>query len=233
MNIKKLKQREIEDKSADEKARSLKISELEQFVKNQKIDKKTLRAYFFIHCGWPLSFYLTFIYMNLTLKQLYGYTSEEVIFHNFLLSVIGCVSVILWAMLSSKYHPLKILNFRSTIFILFFLIFPVLLSNSTDPLLVFIWQAILIFFFLGDLPGTSVFISCFPVLKRFRAASIVFALTRAIMYIVTSFGLVYLTEWLGHYGLWVIILPLAIAYLWAVNYFMKLERIRVSLVEIN
>jgi MFS transporter, MHS family, proline/betaine transporter len=225
VHIKKLKQRNIEEKYRDKNARSLKTSEFEEFIKRQKVDKKTLTAYFFIQCAWPFSFYLTFIYMNLTLKQVYGYSAENVIFHNFLLAVIGCVSVILWSLLSSKYHPLKILSFRSTIFILFSLIFPVLLSHSTDPHFVFLWQAILIFFFLGDLPGTSVFISSFPVLRRFSTVSFVFAVTRALMYVFTSFGLVYLTEWYGHYGLWIIILPLATAYLWGIRHYEKLENI--------
>lgn len=226
VHIKKLKQRKIEEKYPDKNSRSLKTSELEKLIKRQKVDKKTLAAYFFIQCGWPLSFYLTFIYMNLTLKQVYGYSAENVIFHNFLLAVIGCISVTLWALLSSKYHPLKLLNFRSTIFITFFLIFPVLLSHTTDYRLVFMLQAILIFFFLGDLPGTSIFISSFPVLRRFCTVSFVFAVTRALMYVVTSFGLVYLTRWLGHYGLWIIILPLAIAYLWGLKHYEGLEDIR-------
>jgi hypothetical protein len=87
-----------------------------------------------------------------------------------------------------------------------------------------LWQAILIFFFLGDLPGTSLFISSFPVLKRFSTVSLIFAVTRALMYIFTSFGLVYLTKWCGHYGLWILVLPLATAYLWGLNYFIKLEK---------
>jgi len=224
VHLKKLKQRKIEEKYLDKNTRSIKNSELEEFVKRQKVDKKQLTAYFFIQCGWPLSFYLTFIYMNLTLKQVYGYSAENIIFHNFLLATIGCISVIVWALLSFKYHPLKLLNIRSRIFISFFLIFPILLSNSTDPNFVFLWQAILIFFFLGDLPGTSLFISSFPVLKRFSTVSLIFAVTRALMYIFTSFGLVYLTKWCGHYGLWILVLPLATAYLWGLNYFIKLEK---------
>ena len=162
--------------------------------------------------------------MNLTLKQVYSYSAENVIFHNFLLATIGCISVIMWAILSSKCNPLKLLNIRSTIFISFFLIFPILLSSSTDYRFIFLWQAILAFFFLGDLPGTSIFISSFPVLKRFSTVSLVFAVTRALMYIFTSFGLVYLTEWFGHYGLWILVLPVATAYLWGVNHFVKLEK---------
>ena len=48
--------------------------------------------------------------------------------------------------------------------------------------------------------------------------------TRALIYIVTSFGLVYLTEMFGHYGLWILVMPLSTAYLWGVYYFIKLEK---------
>ena len=224
VHLKKIKQRKIEETFLDNNTRSIKNSELEEFIKRQKVDKKKLTAYFCIQCWWLLSFYLTFIYMNLTLKQVYSYSAENVIFHNFLLATIGCISVIMWAILSSKCNPLKLLNIRSTIFISFFLIFSILLSSSTDYRFIFLWQAILAFFFLGDLPGTSIFISSFPVLKRFSTVSLVFAVTRALMYIFTSFGLVYLTEWFGHYGLWILVLPVATAYLWGVNHFVKLEK---------
>ena len=224
VNMKQMKKREIEEKNCNHEIKCLKISNLDKFIKNQKTDKKTLTAYFFIQCGWPLSFYLTFIYMNLTLKHVYGYTSEDVIFHNLLLSIIGCISVILWTVLSCKYHPLKILNFRSKIFVSFFFVFPFLLSKTLDFHFVFIYQAILIFFFLGDLPATAIFIKCFSIFKRFRTVSLIFALTRAVIYVVTSFGLVYLTKWFGHYGLWFIILPISIGYLWGVNHFIKLEQ---------
>ena len=46
------------------------------------------------------------------------------------------------------------------------------------------------------------------------------------MYIVTSFGLVYLTRWFGHYGLWTIIFPVTLSFLWGVRHFEKLEGLR-------
>jgi hypothetical protein len=52
----------------------------------------------------------------------------------------------------------------------------------------------------------------------------VYALSRAIIYVITSFSLVYLTEKFGYYGLWLVSLPFNIGFLWSVNYFAKLER---------
>ena len=41
---------------------------------------------------------------------------------------------------------------------------------------------------------------------------------------ITSFGLVYLTESFGHFGLWFIMIPACIGYIWGVQHFDKLER---------
>ena len=65
----------------------------------------------------------------------------------------------------------------------------------------------------------------FPVLRRITAVSLLYSLTRAIMYIITSFGLVYLTEFFGHYGLLLITLPVALSFLWAIVYYSALENV--------
>ena len=72
-------------------------------------------------------------------------------------------------------------------------------------------------------PGFAVFYVYFPVLKRFTYATFLYALTRAIMYVVTSFGLLFITESFGYYGLWMLMFPLAIGFSWGVRHFEKLE----------
>lgn len=74
------------------------------------------------------------------------------------------------------------------------------------------------------IPADSIFVIRFPVLKRFTAVSVLYALSRALMYIVTSFSLVYLTEFFGYYGLWLIMIPVILGYLWGVCHFEKLEQ---------
>jgi MHS family proline/betaine transporter-like MFS transporter len=66
--------------------------------------------------------------------------------------------------------------------------------------------------------------SYFPIFRRFTCVSMAYALSRAGMYLVTSFGLVYLNEWFGESGLLIIFLPCAIASLWGIQYFEKLEK---------
>jgi len=43
------------------------------------------------------------------------------------------------------------------------------------------------------------------------------------MYVVTSFGLVYLTKYFGYIGILVIVMPVLLGYLWGLNHFEKLE----------
>ena len=43
------------------------------------------------------------------------------------------------------------------------------------------------------------------------------------MYVLNSFGLLYLLDVFGNYGLWVVAAPMTMGFLWGVNHFEKLE----------
>jgi hypothetical protein len=87
--------------------------------------------------------------------------------------------------------------------------------------------------FLGSWPANGIFIKHIPVLKRMTAASFIYALSRALMHIITSFGLVYLTEGLGYYGIWVVIFPVTVGYIWGIRHFEILEGIRLPKIPIT
>jgi len=72
-----------------EKSKKTKTLQLGHVKKT--ISKQTMLAYFFIGCGWPMSFYIGYIYFNPTLRD-FGYTPEDVISHNFFLSIIVVVT---------------------------------------------------------------------------------------------------------------------------------------------
>jgi len=224
VDMKRKKQKEIEQYESNEKVKLSKFQRLKKQVQQEKISKKNLAAYFFINCGWPLSFYLTYMYFNPLLKENYYYSAEDIIFHNFLVSISVFMFDVLWTFLSYKVHPLKILKGRGMILLIFFCLFPFLIVNTTHHFQIFGLQAFLLILSLAQMPAASVFIKYFPVFKRFTATSFTYAVTRALMYILTSFGLVYLTEAFGHYGLWLIMLPVTILFLWGVNHFIKLEK---------
>jgi MFS family permease len=53
----------------------------------EKINKKTVFAYFFISCGFPACFYLSFMHSANILKNTYGYSPEQIIKQNFIVSI--------------------------------------------------------------------------------------------------------------------------------------------------
>ena len=164
MQGKRLIQKQIEQENTNQKTKISKLCKLQEYIKTQKINKRTFAACFFIECGYPLCFYLVFIYMNPTLKELFEYSSEDIIFHNFLLSISQCLFLVMWTVISFKYHPLKILRFKGTIFILFSIILPILISYSTHLHFIFALQIILLAYALDAPPADSIFyqsFSCF------------------------------------------------------------------------
>lgn len=216
-------QKEIEESALNEKEKQQAKSKLHRSSKREKILKKTLLAYFLVYCGWPLSFYLGFMYFNPLLKSQFSYSSEDIIFHNFFLSILICVANILWSMMSYRIYPMKILRMRGIFFLICIVCFPLMIMSASHYLHIFILQSVILILTLGGIPADSIFIRHFPVLKRFTATSFLYAATRAIMYIITSFGLVYLSDFFGHWGLLVIAIPVALGYLWGVNHFSKLD----------
>lgn len=183
---------------------------------------KTLISYFFTSCGWPLSFYLAFIYFNPVLKINFGYSPEDIITHNFFLAVISVVAYIFWALLGYRIHPIKIIKVRGFFALLLMVSLPFLIMKS--PLQLFLIQALILILTLGAIPAAAIFIYHLPIYRRFTFASFLYALSRAVMYIITSFGLVYLGSYFGSFGLWFITLPITFAYLYGAYHFEGLER---------
>jgi MFS family permease len=200
------------------------LKEIKEYIircKKDKINKETLTACFLIQCGWGLVFYLGFMYFNPILKAKYGYSANDIIFHNFWLSIVMLVSRLFWAKLSYSVNPLKIVKNNARLFGVLILFLPVLSESHNYQ--IFILQSLLLTFCLCSNPAEPFFIKALPVFKRFTTTSFMYAMSRALVYVITSFGLVYLTETFGHYGVWVIALPITMGFLWGVNHFEKLE----------
>ncbi|AFB20979.1 MFS transporter [Rickettsia canadensis] len=193
----------------------------------EKVHWKTSLYYFLIHCTWPVTFYITYIYCSNILKSSFNYTSEEIITHNFIVSLMQFFgSLIFRAYLSGIINPLKILKGFLAIFSLFILIFPYLLNNLHTPRELLIIQSIMVIIGLGDAPAVPIFFKHFPIFKRFTYSSFLYALSRALIYVVTSFGIIYLVSYFGHWGILVISIPLSISYGFGILHFEKLEKNR-------
>ncbi len=226
VDMKRRKRRELEEKNQflSENSKTREILEIHFLAKQEVITKETLIAYFLTYCGWPLTFYLAFMHFNPILKSQFGYSPDDIILHNFLLSTILCIANLFWACLSYYIYPLKILMFRGILIVGLVLILPLLIIYTPPYEYIFILQALLLICPLGVAPGDSIFIKHFPVLRRFTATSVLYALTRAVTYAITSFGLVYLTVYCGPWGVWLITLPAALGYFYGVKHFARLDK---------
>ncbi len=108
--IKKIRQLQENLPSEKRKNTISKAVWTQKLINKKKMDRKSFWAYTAASFGWPMSFYLTFMYFSLPLKVDYGYTSEEIILHNFLLSIFSLINFSLLSFISFKIHPLKILR---------------------------------------------------------------------------------------------------------------------------
>jgi MHS family proline/betaine transporter-like MFS transporter len=192
----------------------------------EPIRGKTLMSYFFISCGLPLCFYLAFIYFNPILKESFGYSPEDIIRHNFFLMLVTFIINIFITYLSCRIHPLKINQARAISGLFLMVSLPFLLMNLTSIVQLFLIQSLIVIMALNDMPSFAVFLSHFPLYRRVTFASFLWSVSRALMYIITSFGLVFLGNYFGHFGLWIITLPTTCAFLYGINHFKQLERKR-------
>lgn len=73
-------------------------------------------------------------------------------------------------------------------------------------------------------PAVAIFYKHFPVFKRFMHTSLIYAISRAIMLLITSFGLAYLTERFDYWGILIIMVPVTIGYYFGLRHFENLEK---------
>jgi hypothetical protein len=75
----------------------------------------------------------------------------------------------------------------------------------------------------SEFPAVPIFYKSFPVFKRFTSVSLIFAISRALMYVVSSFGIAYLIKFYGDYGLLILFAPVTILYGWGLFNFIRYE----------
>ncbi len=183
----------------------------------------TFLAGFLIHATWPMFFFIIYIYCSNLLKTQFGYTPEEIIQNSFYVSIPQIIGTITVIMFSCKYHPLNILKWQFCITFPVLLLVPLILQTNTSALHLLILQSYLALVCFCDVPACPIILRHLAVLKRFTSASIIYALSRALTYLITSFGTIYLTESFSHWGLLFIIIPICSGYVFAVLHFQKLE----------
>lgn len=201
------------------------LDHIDSSMLQEKVSAKTALAYFLMECAWPVSFYFTYSHCANILKNIYGFSPEQVIQQNFIVSTVNLVSYVILTFLCYKIHPLVILRFRLKVFWFFLVLCPYLLDNVSNAFEILLIQSFFIIFRPDAFPAIPILIKYFPVFKRFTYASWLFALSRALMHVVTSFGLVYLVQYWGNWGLWVIMIPVSFGFLFGLLHFEKLEQV--------
>ena len=187
--------------------------------------KKNLMYYYFIESIYSLIFYLTFFFFNPILNS-FGYSPEDIIYHNFILSLFAIVCHLVVIYFVTFVHPLKILNVRSKFCFLILLLLPFLINSCYVPWHIFCLQCVLLVARGGSTPADTIFIRSIRIDKRFTLVTLNYAVSRAVIQVISAFGLIYLTEWFGYWGLWIIALPLSFAYMSSIRHFEKLEGLR-------
>ena len=190
----------------------------------EKVRHKTALSLFLIQCGWPVCFYFVYMYCGNILKDQFNYTAEQVIHQNFIVSMISFGGYLILTYLSYKIRPLTILKIKVSVFLPTMIFCPYILSHITNSEQLFFIQAFFILFILSTNPATPILYTHLPVFKRFTVGSFTYAISRACMHILTSFGLVYLFKYFGHYGLLVIMIPISLGYGLSVLHFDALEK---------
>lgn len=190
----------------------------------EKINKKTVVALFMICSGWPISFYFAYIHCGEILKTSFNYTPEQVIQQNFNLSIVELISILILAGLSYRVYPLKLSKLLLSMFTIITLACPYLLDHATTPFHIFIIQAFFMAFALNVMPTIPICYRHFPIFKRFTYTTFIFAMSRAFIYLITSFCIIYLTKFFGNWGLLIIMVPTSIGFGFGILHFEKLEK---------
>jgi len=122
-------------------------------------------------CSWPVWFYFSYVHCANILKDSFNFSTEQIINHNFIISISEMIGIFLLVYLSSKIHPFKILKAKLLIFWIFVLICPYLLYNIHSPYSLMIMQCLVMFFALSSAPLSPIIGKQFTVFKRFTYIS--------------------------------------------------------------
>ena len=208
------------------------LLKIQRSLQQKKVGWKTLVAYFGMSAGCPICLYFTYMYCGDLLKTM-GFTAEQVIHQNFYISILEFLGMVLFSVLSYRIYPLKILKIKTLFLFVLMLPFPFLITYSLTPTTVFTIQAITGFLALNATIGDPIVFMYFPIFKRFTYISLIYASSRALISLLTSFGLVYLTRFLGPWGLYIVMIPTTLAFLFGTLHFNRLEMLKKKMEEQN
>ncbi|MFK7974392.1 MAG: MFS transporter [Rickettsiaceae bacterium] len=194
-----------------------------EFKTFHKQDKQSSLALFCLECMWPLCFYFSFIYCAEILRSEYHLSATEIIYQNLFVALADIVGSVIRVILPRFMRPLLILKYTLCINFFTFLVCPILLIQASSPFAIGVIQVLIIFFAADVKFAVSAIYPHFSILSRFRSTAFLYALSRAITYIFTSFGLIYLTNIFAEWGVAVALFIGLSMSAYGVTYFLKLQ----------
>jgi MHS family proline/betaine transporter-like MFS transporter len=192
-------------------------------IEKMKDNKNVVLSYFLISCGYPAFFYLCYIHFSYILKVKFGYSTGDVMVHNFIVSIMQSATFFFWCMLSYSVNPTIILRLKFLVFFPLVFLYPLFIGYIESSFQIMFLQLFIVFFSITDVPAAGLMIGYFPILKRFTSSSVMYAFSRISVYLITSFGLVYLTSYFGNWGVWLVMVPISLLYLYGAEFFAKKE----------
>ena len=190
---------------------------------NIPIERSASIAFFFVQCIYPIGSYLLYSHMAFLLKSTYQWTPLQIIQSSHTITNIEFGMLSLMTILSYYVHPLKILKWNFVSFALFMVVYPFLLTQITSGEELHQVRILFGFVMLGASPALPIFYEYFPIGTRLTHSSTIYATARAAMYFITGNVIMFLIDYWNFMAIYVIVVPLTIAYYLGLRYFTKLE----------
>ena len=191
---------------------------------NEKVDKKTLLAFFFTELHAPICFYVALVYLASFMKNNLGMTPAHIANNNLRTLTFQLTVALLIVYLVKKIHPFKIAIITALIFIIAFPFIPYWLANVSNIFSLLCLQCLIISFQFSTC-GTidAIQYKYFPIRNRFTLVGTTYGIASPLGFSIASFSLIPLTHYFGYYALWIVFAPAVVGYIWALYYFRKLE----------
>ena len=202
------------------------LIESSHLIKHEKIIKqvlslKTYIALFFIYSMSSIGTYISFIGINMILREEYHYSFRQLIDRNLLIGVVSVISLVVYIVLAYKYNPYKINIVRAWIGLIVLAWSPVLFIGENGILIL---QLLLPCFVKLD-SGliTPIVYENISVERKFTIAIVIYAISKAFALLASSLGVVWGYSLIGDYFTILLGIPFIGAYLWGVRHFKELE----------
>lgn len=171
----------------------------------------------------PVGFFIGIIGIQNILRSQYSYTELQVVSINLISVVINTVwsSVVMGLVLIVSPYTLSLL--RNWLAIGLLVIIPFLLNVFPSEVITLIIYCLVFITIGGDSHLLPVVYRNVPTLKRFKFSAINFSVSRALIAVISGFGLVVMQPYLGNYTCTVFGLPFLIGYLFAIKHFKELD----------